>query len=326
MATRCHSTDGVIRGFSHADFPLDLLLESKRATLTVVLPAREVADTVGTIVERILALDGLVDQVLVVDADSADGSADVARAVGAEVVSEGDLGGRELTQSEEDDDARGPGPSPAIREALAAFGPICGKGDAMWRALTAVRGDLVAYIDSDTRDFDPHFITGLFGPLIREADVEFVKGAYRRPFTADGVELPDGGGRVSQLTARPLLDAFYPDLAGIGQPLAGEIAAPRALLERLPFATGYAVETAMLLDVRALVGATAIVQSDLGERRNRHQSLPALRPMADEVLAVVCERLRREGRLQDGGPTDSIVYRPPFGSLATGRSAPHEAS
>ena len=315
----------MIRGFNHADFPLDLLLESKRATLTVVLPAREVADTVGEIVERILGLDGLVDQVLVVDANSADRTAEVARAAGAEVVSEGDLGGRELTQSE-DDDARGPGPSPAIREALAAFGAMRGKGDAMWRSLAAVRGDLVAYIDSDTRDFDPSFVLGLFGPLIRETDVEFVKGSYRRPFTADGVELPEGGGRVSQLTARPLLDAFYPDLMGIDQPLAGEIAAPRALLERLPFATGYAVETAMLLDVRELVGATAIVQSDLGERRNRHQPLPALRPMADVVLAVVCERLRREGRLQDGGPTDSIVYRPPFGSLATGRFAPHEAS
>ena len=293
----------MIRGFSHADFPLELLLERKHATLTVVLPAREVADTVGEIVERILALDGLVDQVLVVDADSADGSAAVARAAGAEVVSESDLGA-------------GSAPSGPF----AAFGPMRGKGDAMWRALAAVRGDLVAYIDSDTRDFDPRFVTGLFGPLICADDIEFVKGAYRRPFTADGVELPDCGGRVSQLTARPLLDAFYPDLAGLGQPLAGEIAAARPLLERIPFATGYAVETAMLLDVRELVGADAIVQSDLGERRNRHQPLPALRPMAEEVLSVVCERMRREGRLQDGGPTDTVVYRPPFAEIAAAQS------
>jgi glucosyl-3-phosphoglycerate synthase len=308
MATRCHSTDGVIRGFSHADFPLDLLLESKRATLTVVLPAREVADTVGEIVERILGLDGLVDQVLVADADSADGSAEIARAAGAEVVSERDLGGGESSG----------GDSGAVA-ALAQFGSIRGKGDAMWRALAAVQGDLVAYIDSDTRDFDARFVLGLFGPLLRESNVEFVKGTYRRPFTADGVELPDGGGRVSQLTARPLLDAFYPDLAGLAQPLAGEIAARRTLLERLPFATGYGVETAMLLDVRERVGAAAIVQSDLGERRNQHQPLPALRPMADEVLAVVCERLRREGRLDDGGPTDAIVYRPPFAKIAAAR-------
>lgn len=304
----------MIRGFTHADFPLDLLLESKRATLTVVLPAREVADTVGEIVERILGLDGLVDQVLVVDADSADGSAAVARAAGADVVSEGDLGGRELAGLE--GDVHGPGPSPAIRAALAAFGPVRGKGDAMWRALAAVRGDLVAYIDSDTRDFDPAFVTGIVGPLLRARDVEFVKAAYRRPFTTGDTVVPDGGGRVSQLTARPLLDAFYPDLTGLTQPLAGEIAARRTLLERLPFATGYAVETAMLLDVRELVGAGAIAQVDLGERRNQHQPLPALRPMAAEVLAVVCERLRREGRLRDGGPTDEILQRPPFASVA----------
>lgn len=268
------------------DFPLDRLLEGKRQTLTVVLPAREVADTVGPIVERVLALDGLVDQVLVVDADSEDGSGEIARAAGADVRSQ--------------------------RELRPEFGTVLGKGDAMWRALAAATGDLVAYIDADTRDFTPQFVTGLFGPLICEPDVEFVKGTYRRPFTAGDKVVPDGGGRVSQLTARPLLSAFYPDIAGLTQPLAGEVAAPRELLERLPFATGYAVETSMLLDVREAVGAGAIVETDLGERRNFHQPLHALRPMAEEVLAVVCERLRREGRLSDGGPDDAIVRRPPF--------------
>lgn len=290
MATRCHSTDEVIRDFTHADFPLDLLLDSKRETLTVVLPARDEAATVGTIVERILALGGLVDQILVVDADSQDETAAVAREAGAEVVAQRDLPDE--------------------------FGPVLGKGDAMWRSLSAVQGDLVAYVDSDTRDFDPRFVTGLFGPLICEQDVEFVKGAYRRPFTAGETVVPDGGGRVSQLTARPLLDAFYPDLAGLTQPLAGEIAAPRSLLERLPFATGYAVETAMLLDVRELAGADAIVECDLGERRNHHQPLHELRPMAEQVLAVICERLRSEGRLRDGGPEGTVVYRPPFAEVA----------
>jgi len=285
----------VIRAFSHADFPLETLLEHKRQTLTVVLPSREVADTIGPIVERILALDGLVDQVLAIDADSADGSASVARAAGAEVVLQSELGG-------------------AV--GIDALGPVLGKGDAMWRALAAARGDLIAFVDSDTSDFDPAFVRGLFGPLLCADGVEFVKGTYRRPFVAGDEVLPGGGGRVSQLTARPLLAAFYPDLAALEQPLAGEVAAPRAVFERLPFAAGYAVETAMLLDVRELVGTASIAQCELGERRNRHQSLDALRPMAEQVLAVVTERLRREGRLVDGGPDAEIVYRPPFAEVA----------
>ena len=187
-------------------------------------------------------------------------------------------------------------------ELVPELGPVLGKGDAMYRALAAVRGELVIYLDSDTRDFAPHFVTGLAGPLIAEEGVRFVKAGYRRPFVADGVELPDGGGRVSQLTARPLLSAFYPELADLRQPLAGEVAAPREVLEQIPFATGYAVEIAMLLDMRDAVGAGAIAQVDLGERRNHHQPLDALRPMADTVLATVCEHLRREGRLVADGP------------------------
>jgi len=280
----------VIRSFEHAEFSLGLLLERKRQSLSVVLPAREVAGTVGPIVERILSLDGLVDQVLVVDADSEDGSADIAEAAGAEVRQQGEL--------------------------LPELGPVLGKGDALYRSLAAVRGDLVMFIDADTRDFGPHFVTGLAGPLIVADGVRFVKGAYRRPFVMEGSELPDGGGRVSQLTARPLLSVFYPDLAGLRQPLAGEVAAPRDVLERLPFATGYAVEMAMLLDVCDMVGAGAIAQVDIGERRNSHQSLDALRPMADTVLATVCEHLRDEGRLLADAPSPpAIVKRPPFASL-----------
>ena len=130
-----------------------------------------------------------------------------------------------------------------------------------------------------------------------------------------GGELPDGGGRVSQLTARPLLAAFYPDLAGLDQPLAGEVAAPRELLERIPFATGYGVEMAMLLDVRALAGAAAIAQVDVGERRNFHQPLDALRPMATRCSRWCAERLRREARLSGDAATPEIVERPPFASL-----------
>jgi glucosyl-3-phosphoglycerate synthase len=274
---------GVIRSFAHADYPQELLLDRKGATVSVVVPAREEVATIEPIVERILTLGALVDQVLVVDAASEDGTAERAARAGAEVVQEADL-------------------DPEC-------GPVLGKGDAMWRALSAVRGQLVAYVDADTSRFGEHFVTGLLGPLICEEGVRFVKGAYARPFTAGGVEIAEGGGRVSRLTARPLLSAFFPELANVRQPLAGEIAATRELLERIPFATGYGVEIAMLLDVLALEGPGVIAQVDIGERRNAHQPLAALEPMADAVLAVVCERLRRDGRLV-AAPAET-VERPP---------------
>jgi glucosyl-3-phosphoglycerate synthase len=179
------------------------------------------------------------------------------------------------------------------------------------------RGELVAYLDSDTRNFSAHFATGLLGPLLCHDDSRFVKGFFRRPFvTADGHERPLDGGRVTELTARPLLNAFYPDLAGFVQPLAGEVAAPRWFFEQLPFATGYAVETSMLLHARdALDGTVGMAQVDLEVRHNRHQDLPALAPMANTVLHVILHRLRREGRLVDDQPLPDLVERPPLASL-----------
>jgi glucosyl-3-phosphoglycerate synthase len=288
--TDCDSTRELIRPFHHSQFALDRLLEAKRETVTVVLPAREVAETVGVIVERLLGLAPLIDQVLVVDAASRDGTADLAAASGAEVHQEAGL--------------------------LADFGPVLGKGDAMWRALSVARGELVVYLDSDTADFSAHFATGLLGPLMCEPDVRFVKGHFRRPFgTPDGKEHPGDGGRVTELTARPLLSAFFPELAAFAQPLAGEVAARRDFFERLPFATGYAVETAMLLHAYdALGGTDAMAQVDLDVRRNRHQPLEALSPMARDVLGAVLERLSAEGRLLDGEHA-APVERPPYATL-----------
>jgi glucosyl-3-phosphoglycerate synthase len=280
----------LIRTFRHSEFPLELLLERKRETVTVVLPAREVADTIGPIVETLQSLGGLIDQILVVDAASEDGTAGIASALGAEVHEESEL--------------------------LPEHGPALGKGDAMWRGLSVARGRLVAYLDSDTRNFPGHFATGLLGPLICHDEIRFVKGFFRRPFvTADGRERPLEGGRVTELTARPLLKAFYPELASFLQPLAGEVAAPRWFLERLPFATGYGIETSMLLHaLDALGGTVGMAQVDLVERYNRHQSLLELAPMAETVLSVILERLRREGRLLDED-SPRLVERPALAAL-----------
>jgi glucosyl-3-phosphoglycerate synthase len=300
--TACDSTRDLIRRFHHSGFDLGRLLERKTKPITAVLPAREVADTIGQIVERLWSLDPLIDQIVVVDANSLDGTARVAARAGAEVHQEAEL--------------------------LPEFGQVLGKGDAMWRALDVVRGELVVYLDADTRDFSPHFATGMLGPLLCEPELRFVKAFFRRPYVRpDGTELPVDGGRVTELAARPLLSAFYPELAGFVQPLAGEVAARRELFERIPFATGYAVETAMLLHARdALGGTEGMAQVDLDVRLNRHQSLRQLGPMAYAVLRVILERLRAEGRLLDdhapplqtaeGGLVQvELVERPPYATL-----------
>jgi glucosyl-3-phosphoglycerate synthase len=267
-----------VRSFHHTDFgELDL------SAVSVVLPARECAATVGPIVQ---ALAGC-GQVLVVDAASADGTAEVAARAGAEVVQEADL--------------------------LPEFGPVLGKGDAMWRALAAVQHEVIVYIDADTHGFEGHFATGLAGPILTEPGVQFVKGAYTRPFVAEGAVVAEGGGRVTELMARPLLRAFYPELADVVQPLAGEFAGTRELFERLPWASGYAAEISMLIDVYKRVGSDGMAQVDIGERRQPHQPLKSLGGMASTILAAVSMRLAVEGRLEeDAVPPIDFVVRPPL--------------
>ncbi len=302
------------RSFHHSLYPAARIATERAErglSVSVCLPARECAKTIGQIVAALLELrEGeAIDEVVVVDAASADGTAAVAARAGALVWQEAEL--------------------------MPSFGPVLGKGDAMWRALSVLGGDLVCFLDADTEAFTAHFATGLLGPLVCEPGVSFVKGFYRRPLThgvvADangGVPEADGGdsagvadaegGRVNHLMARPALALFYPHLAGVRQPLAGEVAARRALLERLPFTTGYGVEIGMLIDVWNEVGLDGIAQVDLEEHRNRHQSLSALTPMALTVLATIATRLQREGRLTgveraDSGRGEGTEVRSPAG-------------
>ncbi len=282
------------RSFHHSRFPTARIAAERDRSIAVCLPARECAATVGPIVEALLGLceDGAIDEVLVVDAASTDGTAAAAEAAGARVCQEADL-------------------EPGV-------GPVLGKGDAMWRALSVIDSEIVCFLDADTADFAPHFATGLLGPLVCERGVAFVKAFYERPFVQAGVSIPRGGGRVNHLLARPALALFYPELAGVRQPLAGEVAATRELLESVPFATGYGVEVGMLIDVWREVGLEGMAQVDLEEHRNRHQPLLALTPMAETVLATIAARLQREGRLQGAGlgaPSEPVLERPPRATL-----------
>src|ERR1700736_726870 len=259
------------RSFHHRDFSglASSGETTRRPAVTLILPTREVAGTIGPILDTVARLNersGLVDQVLVVDADSRDGTADIARARGAEVYSENEL--------------------------LPGYGPAQGKGDAMWRALSVARGDIVMFADTDTGDFGEHFIYGTIGPLLTVPGVQFNKAAYRRPFTSDQQSVPDGGGRVTELTAKPLLNFFFPELTGFVQPLAGEFAASRDLLFRTPFLTGYGVEIAILIDVLADAGLSAMSQVDLGSRQNRHQPLWDLTRMSSAVLRALARRVQ----------------------------------
>jgi glucosyl-3-phosphoglycerate synthase len=254
------------RSYAAEQFPLKRLLQAKRSSIALVLPAREVATTIGPIALHAARLHdaGLLDEVLVVDAGSRDGSARVAAEAGLTVVQEDELS--------------------------AELGPARGKGDAMWRALRVLDSEIVAFADTDTEDFGEQFLTGLLGPLICEPAVQLVKGCFRRPFRANGVLAPHGGGRVTELMARPLLNLHAPELSVFDQPLAGEAAARRKLLERIPFSAGYGVEIAMLIDSWRLVGLDGLAQVDLGVRQNRHQSLRELSAMAYAVLVAAQTR------------------------------------
>jgi glucosyl-3-phosphoglycerate synthase len=253
------------RSYRADRFPLERLLQTKRASIALVLPAREVAATIGPIAEGAARLReaGLLDEVLVVDAGSRDDSARIAAEAGLTVLQESGLS--------------------------TELGPALGKGDAMWRALRTLDTDIVAFADTDTEEFGDHFLTGLLGPLICEPDVQLVKGFFRRPFRSGETLAPTGGGRVTELMARPLLNLHAPELAVFDQPLAGEMAARRELLERIPFSAGYGVEIAMLIDAWRLVGLDGLAQVDLGVRRHPHQSLRDLSAMAYAVL-VAAER------------------------------------
>jgi glucosyl-3-phosphoglycerate synthase len=264
------------RTSSAADWPLEDLLAAKGdTTVSVVLPARDERETVGEIVATIRRdlVDGapLVDEVIVIDSRSVDDTAEVAAAAGARVVAQD-----------------------AVRPELP---PMSGKGEALWKSMHVARGDLIVFVDADLRNFSSSFVTGLLGPLLDDPSVCYVKACYDRPYAADGRVIPHGGGRVTELVARPLINMHWPLLAGVLQPLSGEYAGRRAVLERLPFVTGYGVELGLLLDVLEVAGLDAIAQVDLGTRVHSHQSAEALGGMSGQIMQTAWSRLERQGKV-----------------------------
>jgi glucosyl-3-phosphoglycerate synthase len=241
--------------------------------ISVCLPARDEALTIGAIVHEVrthlMGAGGIVDEIVVIDDGSRDGTAEVAAAEGARVVAEAAI--------------------------LPEVGPGTGKGNALWKSLYECRGEIICWLDADLRNFSADYVIRLVQPLLDEPDLQFVKAYYHRSYEG----APTVGGRVTELVARPVLSLLFPKLADIVQPLAGEYAGRRDALELLPFVEGWGVELAMLIDVVDRFGRDAITQVDLGVREHRNRPLAELAPQA---LAVLATGLRRAERLDAASP------------------------
>jgi glucosyl-3-phosphoglycerate synthase len=270
------------RSWTAADRPLSRLLAAKRragrsAEISVVLPALNEEATVGAIVETIRRelMDEvpLVDELLVMDSGSTDRTGEIAAAAGAKVVHRDEI--------------------------LPRLPALPGKGEVLWRSLFAASGEIICFVDADLREFDSRFVSGILGPLLTDPGVHLVKAMYDRPL-GTGPAGTGQGGRVTELVARPLLNLHWPRLAGVVQPLGGEYAARRSLLERLPFPVGYGVELGMLVDTLELLGLDAIAQVDVGVRRHRHQDGQALGRMAAAIYRTAQARLPGAGPVRTG--------------------------
>ena len=258
------------RSWSANERPLHQILAAKQRTgrtVSVVLPALNEEATVGDIVSVIrhdlMRQVPLVDELVVVDSGSADRTSEVAAAAGARVVHRDGI--------------------------LPRLPAVPGKGEVLWRSLLVTRGDIVCFVDADLRDFSSDFVSGIVGPLLTEPDVDLVKAMYDRPLAGAAGQ----GGRVTELMARPLLNMHWPQLAGFVQPLGGEYAARRSLLEQLPFPVGYGVELGMLVDALHLAGLDALAQVDVGVRKHRHQDGQALGRLAAAIYRTAQLRLAR---------------------------------
>lgn len=275
------------KSFHAADFEqLDQLLAIKKAkgiTVSLALPTLNESETIESILrlvkECFMEKTPLLDEIVVIDSNSVDDTRDIARAYGVPVY--------------------------VHQELLKNYGSRPGKGEALWKSLYVTTGDIVLWCDTDIKNFHPRFIYGLLGPLLMDESIEFIKGYYRRPIQPDGFGQPlqkTGGGRVTELAARPLLNMFFPELSGFIQPLAGEYGGRRSLLEKLSFTSGYGVEISVLIDALHKAGLDKLAQVNLLERVHHNQSLEELSKMSFAVIQAIFQRLEQKyGRAKVGG-------------------------
>lgn len=267
------------RTYHHQRFSdLPALLAEKEAqdlSVSACIPALNEEATIRPIVETVRGelMDRvqLVDELVIMDSESTDATARIAEDAGAVVVQD--------------------------REVVPRLEPATGKGEAMWKSLFVLKGDVIVWLDADIENFHPRFVYGTLGPLLSEPGISYVKAFYDRPFRIGGEIRPSEGGRVTEIMARPLLNMFWPELAGVVQPLSGEYAGRRSLLEQLPFFTGYGVEIGMVVDVAERFGVDLMGQVDLERRDHRNRSVHELTRMASAILQTAMIRLSASERL-----------------------------
>lgn len=275
--------------FTSAEFRnIQRLIDLKRQqglTISLALPALNESATIATVIGRTqqaLMHDApLLDEIVLIDSRSTDDTRAIAERYGLPVYIHQDI--------------------------LPQYGSFTGKGEALWKSLYVLKGDIVVWVDTDIRNFHPRFIYGLLGPLLREPRLVYSKGFYRRPLRVGETIVGTGGGRVTELTARPLLNLFYPELSGVVQPLSGEYAARREAIEWAPFFTGYGVEIGLLLDMLEYHGLGALAQVDLQQRIHRNQDLLSLSKMAFAIIQVVMQRMEERRRVQLVEPVNQAM-------------------
>ncbi len=277
------------RTFHHSNFwDIKWLVEEKQRqglTISLCLPTYNEEKTIG---KEIVILKSelrdrypLLDEIAVIDSGSTDRTLEIAASFGADVY--------------------------LAEEHLTECGSHRGKGENLWKALYLLKGDIIVYVDSDINNIHPRFVYGLLGPLIKDPEIHYVKAFYDRPLAFSHGLRPTGGGRVTEILTRPLFSLFYPELTAILQPLSGEYAGRRSILEQIPFPVGYGVETAMLIDIYEKLGMSGFAQTDLDTRHHRNQETIALGRMSFGILRTMFNRLTREQRAQFSGELPKIM-------------------
>lgn len=266
------------------------LVEAKQRQnlrISLCIPTLDEERTIGEMIlrlkEELMQQYPLIDEFAIIDSGSSDATREVARAHGAEVYFSGAI--------------------------LPAHGFRQGKGENLWKSLYQLTGDILVFLDGDIRNIHPRFVHGLLGPLLDNPSIQYVKGFYDRPLSTASGEQTAGGGRVTEILVRPLLSLFFPELSSVIQPLSGEYAARRTILETIPFPVGYGVEMANLLDIHHRHGLNAIAQTDLEQRLHRNRSTGELGKMAFAILQTFLRRLERFGMVESLHPLSRVLHQ-----------------